>query len=916
MRVQGTFLTSRAGRRIFWTLLLAAAVPLALFGVAMHALLSAQFDSQMQRQQLQLTKFAGMGLLDRLLVARTALDITARTGRVTAEADADSRSGRVLAEVAQVDARGRAVSGSAALARRWREQTSAWLAQEHNGSATVVLGAENTAGSARPLLLLIADPSHRYRAWIAEVESAFLFSELSSDASGWRICVFDRPWSPIHCPGWTASDASTLWNDATGLGGTRWNLFLRSDFGVDDWILVSMDAPNEHSASAPLARMSALVAAVTLLFVGMLGMIQVRRTMVPLERLIAGTRRLSEHDYGARVDLRPGDEFGELAQSFNHMAERVGHQMQALQVQSSIDREILNGLNVSRVLQRVAQRLEQLMPGASACVVELDRSSRMLARVHHAAGPVSVTSLPRTDALSIAQLASEDTLRHDEPPPWLRGALPIDAPHLWLRCARAADEPLGLLVIATDRAALAAEVEREIIELCDRVSVTLTSADRERRLLERATHDGLTGLANRAGLYEWIEAHLVDARRSPFSVLFMDLDRFKEVNDALGHQAGDELLRAFASRLQRLVPAGALVARPGGDEFVLLVRGPRAAADELAPALCRELGQPIEVAGRPIVVGVSIGIAHFPDHGVSSSDLLRRADMAMYAAKARGGGVAAWFEPALDVQVTERASLVADLRQALARHELEVHYQPRIQSRSRTTVSGEALLRWRHPQRGLVPAPAFVPLLEETGLIDVVGLWVIEQALGQLSRWRAQGLRLQSIAVNVSTRQLHSTHLPEQLAQLIRRFGLQPGDLELEVTESIFMGDAAVPIRTLQVLHDAGIHIALDDFGTGYSSLSYLHKLPIGILKVDRSFVSELGQRDSALALTRSIVTLARTLHLRVVAEGVETQHQADLLVALGCDELQGYLYAPALEPSDFAAHVAREARESAAFTA
>ena len=916
MRVQGTFLTSRAGRRIFWTLLLAAAVPLALFGVAMHALLSAQFDSQAQRQQLQLTKFAGMGLLDRLLVARTALDITARTGRVTAEPDADSRSGRVLAEVAQVDARGRAVSGSAALARRWREQTSAWLAQEHNGSATVVLGAENTAGSARPLLLLIADPSHRYRAWIAEVESAFLFSELSSDASGWRICVFDRPWSPIHCPGWTASDASTLWNDATGLGGTRWNLFLRSDFGVDDWILVSMDAPNEHTASAPLARMSALVAAVTLLFVGMLGMIQVRRTMVPLERLIAGTRRLSEHDYGARVDLRPGDEFGELAQSFNHMAERVGHQMQALQVQSSIDREILNGLNVSRVLQRVAQRLEQLMPGASACVVELDRTSRMLARVHHAAGQVSVTSLPRTDALSIAQLASEDTLRHDEPPPWLRGALPIDAPHLWLRCARAADEPLGLLVIATDRAALAAEVEREIIELCDRVSVTLTSADRERRLLERATHDGLTGLANRAGLYEWIEAHLVDARRSPFSVLFMDLDRFKEVNDALGHQAGDELLRAFASRLQRLVPAGALVARPGGDEFVLLVRGPRAAADELAPALCRELGQPIEVAGRPIVVGVSIGIAHFPDHGVSSSDLLRRADMAMYAAKARGGGVAAWFEPALDVQVTERASLVADLRQALARHELEVHYQPRIQSRSRTTVSGEALLRWRHPQRGLVPAPAFVPLLEETGLIDVVGLWVIEQALAQLSRWRAQGLRLQSIAVNVSTRQLHSTHLPEQLAQLICRFGLQPGDLELEVTESIFMGDAAVPIRTLQVLHDAGIHIALDDFGTGYSSLSYLHKLPIGILKVDRSFVSELGQRDSALALTRSIVTLARTLHLRVVAEGVETQHQADLLVALGCDELQGYLYAPALEPSDFAAHVAREARESAAFTA
>jgi diguanylate cyclase len=287
----------------------------------------------------------------------------------------------------------------------------------------------------------------------------------------------------------------------------------------------------------------------------------------------------------------------------------------------------------------------------------------------------------------------------------------------------------------------------------------------------------------------------------------------------------------------------------------------------------------------------------------------------MYAAKSRGGGVAAWFEPALDAQVTERASLVADLRQAVGRHELQLHYQPRIQSRSRSTVSAEALLRWRHPQRGLVPATAFVPLLEETGLIDQVGLWVIEQALDQLSRWRAQGLRMQSIAVNLSTRQLQSTLLPEQVAQLIGRFGLLPGDLELEVTESIFMGDSALAIGTLQKLHDTGIRIALDDFGTGYSSLSYLHKLPIAIVKVDRSFVTELGQRDSALALTRSIVALARALHLRVVAEGVETLHQAELLVALGCDELQGFLYAPALEPSDFVAYVAREARRPAALT-
>ncbi|HSW23903.1 MAG TPA: EAL domain-containing protein, partial [Burkholderiaceae bacterium] len=598
--------------------------------------------------------------------------------------------------------------------------------------------------------------------------------------------------------------------------------------------------------------------------------------------------------------------------SFNHMAERIDHQMQALRVQSSIDHEILNGLNVARVLQRVAQRLEQVVPGATVCIVEFDRTSRLLARAHSAGAPMSIVGVPRSDALCLTQLPADETVLCDEPPPWLVGLMRRPSRRLWLRCAKAGDEVLGLLVIGTDGPSIDDDTRREIVELCGRVSVTLSSADRERRLVERATHDSLTGLANRAGLYESIEARLAEDLPTPFSVLFVDLDRFKEVNDSLGHEVGDELLRAVARRLQRCVPAGALVARPGGDEFVLVVHGPRAAADDLALALCSELGQLIQLNGRTALVGASIGMAHHPEHGSNTSDLMRRADMAMYSAKARGGGKAAWFEPALDARVAERAELLAGLRHAQERGELELHYQPRIHARSGKVVGAEALLRWRHPERGMVPAPAFVTLLEETGLIDGVGLLVIEQAAAQLARWRAQGTALESIAVNLSTRQLQATSLPANVAEILARHGLQSNDLELEITESIFMGDASA-IRTLQQLHDSGIRIALDDFGTGYSSLSYLHKLPIEILKVDRSFVVELGRRDSALALTRSIVTLARALHLRVVAEGVETQEQADLLINLGCDELQGYLYAPALDPTAFAAFVARPLRLAAA---
>jgi EAL domain-containing protein (putative c-di-GMP-specific phosphodiesterase class I) len=226
--------------------------------------------------------------------------------------------------------------------------------------------------------------------------------------------------------------------------------------------------------------------------------------------------------------------------------------------------------------------------------------------------------------------------------------------------------------------------------------------------------------------------------------------------------------------------------------------------------------------------------------------------------------------------------------------------------RRRQVVGAEALLRWRHAQHGAVPVSTVVELLEETALIDQVGLWVVEQACRQLAQWRAQGMSLETVAVNVSTRQLHGDALPEEVATILARHGLRPGDLELEVTESILVGESGTPIAVLRRLRDSGVRIALDDFGTGYSSLSYLHKLPIGVLKVDRSFVSELGLRDSALALTRSIVALARALGLRVVAEGVETERQANLLIDLGCDELQGFLYSRPLDATAFRAFMAR----------
>ncbi len=420
------------------------------------------------------------------------------------------------------------------------------------------------------------------------------------------------------------------------------------------------------------------------------------------------------------------------------------------------------------------------------------------------------------------------------------------------------------------------------------------------RLEVVANTDALTGLATRTLLHDRVEQAIMvalhDAR--PFALLLMDLDRFKEVNDTLGHHYGDLLLQQIGPRVQPLVRVTDLVARLGGDEFaILLATADEGAALDIARAILQGLDAPFEVEGQPIDVGASIGVAMYPTHGGDADMLLRRADVAMYAAKRAQCGVSL-YDPAYDGHSPYRLGLMSDLRQALADNTLLLHYQPKVAPASGRLVGVEALLRWPHPDCGFVSPERFIPQAEQTGLITPITYWVLETAIRQGHQWRRQGLDL-TIAVNLSARVLHDTTLPGRLEALLRRYDVAPERLTLEITESTLMADPARALGMLTHLADLGMHVSIDDFGTGYSSLGYLKSLPVDELKIDRSFVVDTTSNAKDAALVRSIVAMAHALGLSVVAEGVETADTWDLLRTLGCDVAQGYYLSRPLAPAD-----------------
>lgn len=424
----------------------------------------------------------------------------------------------------------------------------------------------------------------------------------------------------------------------------------------------------------------------------------------------------------------------------------------------------------------------------------------------------------------------------------------------------------------------------------------------EDRVRHLADHDPLTGLANRPLLVLRIEEAIAAAAPGEgVAVLFMDLDRFKAINDSLGHLTGDRLLQAVAQRVQSCLRAGDTVARLGGDEFVIVLPALRTPAEaaQVAAHLIQEVARPYPVGPLELRVTPSVGISLCPEHGAAAETLIGKAGVAMYQAKAQGRRQGLFFDGHTDGTSSQRLLLENELWGALERGELELHYQPRYDLESGLLSACEALLRWNHPVRGPIGPAEFVPLAEESGLIVQIGEWVLREACRQIRAWQDRGLEVCPIAINLSARQFHSLELVAMIRSVLAETGIEPRLLEVEITETTLMHNTAETQSTLAALSALGIKMSVDDFGTGYSSLAYLKRFPVDLLKIDSSFVRDLAHDTEDAIIVSAIIGLARNLQLRVVAEGVETPEQVDFLMRRGCDEVQGFLFGRPLPPAE-----------------
>jgi diguanylate cyclase (GGDEF)-like protein len=672
-----------------------------------------------------------------------------------------------------------------------------------------------------------------------------------------------------------------------------------------------------------------MVVGLSSLVVLLLSVSQIRRSVLPLEELQKGTRRIAQRDFASRVTVTSRDEFEQLAASFNTMATQLGRQFNALATAAEIDRAVLSATDATTIVDTILARIRDVFPCSVVSVtVGLPDSSKSLTSViqDYKSGlrHVARVGMRGQDVQSLLTGPDVVELRGGESvPDYLEPLVELGATSFVVLPLSYQRQLSGIIALGERFDLMPSEEDRvQMRRLADQAAVALANARMLDQVRELAYFDSLTGLPNRLSYKERLAYALEQASRNQklVAAFFIDLDHFSRINDTLGHEVGDQLLRHVASRLRsccreredEVGPAFATlapeVARLGGDEFTVIMPGlsdPQDAA-KLARRIISSFAHPIRVDTHEIFINASIGIAIYPFDGEDLDTLLMHADTAMYKAKEQGGNSYQTYSKSMTTTALQRLTLENDLRRALDRNEFEVHFQPIVDAYTGTVVGAEALLRWRHPELGLLLPSEFIPIAEENGLIVPMGEWILQAACMQNRAWQDAGFPRIRVGVNLSSRQL-KRRLTDTVSRALQLSGLEPRYLSLELTESVLVNHHKEGTEALHALRAMGLHLAVDDFGTGYSSFSYLKHFPLDTLKIDRSFIREIAIHPDDAAITTAIIAMGHALGLRVIAEGVETEAHLSLLQKQGCDEIQGYLVGRPVPADRFEEHLARK---------
>ncbi|WP_202843173.1 putative bifunctional diguanylate cyclase/phosphodiesterase [Luteimonas saliphila] len=854
---------------------LAALLPAAIVFWMTYRTAAADAEAATQRALRQGGKDFALGVYGRLEIAAGAL--------ATADADAIARDGRdpflalYFSQTALVDLP-RTAPGTPSVAPA--------AALGDPGAVPVRLRVESHADGVALKLVRVTGS----RVLVGTLDPAFLWGGTADMRQDMRICMYAGR-ERLFCGGHPGTERGDR------LLAETWDLFLRARFAAEPWTVAAV-----AGAGHGLRHYSGVIApaaAAVLLLAMLLSSIQIRRVLVPLSDLL---RRIRAFDGAStRIARQAGeDEFDLLSRTFDGMQHRIGRQMDTLRALSDVDRLILEGASLLELVDLVARRIQEAVGPTTVCVlvsaVDADGDATLFLRRR---GGNATEQIPCPGACGAVPTAAQGRWqRVDELGGGaLRDACLLDGVREVLVLAPA--EHPGRVQVVLGFEAQPRELEGPFAQaqkLAEAIPVAVAFEERRQRLEFQAHHDPLTQLPNRLATFEAVATAIEAAERSGsrFAVAFLDLDRFKSINDGLGHASGDELLVGVGRRIRASLPAHDFVGRFGGDEFCIILAdaGGAAEAESAMQRVVDGLARPVEAGGRQFVQRFSAGIAFYPVHGRDASTLIRNADVAMYHGKRAGGRALRMFEPEMNAAAQSSLQMENDLREAIAAGAIDVHYQPRVDSRNGRILGVEALARWTHPQRGPIPPSTFVVLAEAAGLIDDLGALVLRKACRQKAAWKASGLSLPVVAVNVSSHQLRSRRLVETLRTAIDSAGIDPPELEIEITETMLVQDSEAGEQQLRSVHDMGVAIAIDDFGTGYSSLSYLAGLPVDTLKIDRAFVLGIGDGNTEMAaIIRAIIGLAKELGKNVIAEGVESMVDVELLADWGCYTIQGYAY-------------------------